>query len=68
MQGRLEKEKLARDKMEKKLDQLPGIFTLFYNWMDARDKSYTTMDNYINHVVEFMDFYTKNKRGEKFKR
>ena len=66
MQGRLEKEKLARDKMEKKLEQLPRIFTLFYNWMDARDKSYTTMDNYINQVVEFMEFYTNNKRGEKF--
>lgn len=66
MQGRLEKEQQANVKMEKKLEQLPQIFTLFYNWMDARDKSYTTMDNYINHVVEFMDFYTKGKRNEKF--
>lgn len=66
MGGRLEKEKVARNKMEKKLEQLPKIFTLFYNWMNARDKSYTTMENYINHVVEFMDFCTKNKRSEKF--
>ena len=66
MQGRLEKEKIARDKMAKKLDQLPTIFTSFYNWMDAREKSYTTMENYINHVVEFMIFYTKGKKNDKF--
>lgn len=66
MQGRLEKETNARSKMEKKLENLPPIFTLFYNWMDAREKSYTTMDNYINHVVEFMDFYTKGKKNNNF--
>lgn len=59
MSGRLEKENLAKEKMEKKLNSLPEIFTAFYNWMDAREKSYTTMDNYINHVVEFMCFFTK---------
>ena len=58
MGGRLEKENLAKEKMDKKLNDLPEIFTSFYNWMDARDKSYTTMDNYINHVVEFMQFFT----------
>lgn len=66
MGGRLEKEDLAKEKMEKKLAKLPDIFYLFYNWMDAREKSYTTMDNYINHVVEFMNFYTKGKKNEKF--
>lgn len=66
MNGRLEKENQARQRMEKKLDKLPEIFTAFYNWMDAREKSYTTMDNYINHVVEFMNFYTKDKRDNKF--
>ena len=66
MTGRLEKEDSAKRKMEKKLSQLPDVFTAFYNWMDARDKSYTTMDNYINHAAEFMDFYTKGKRNNKF--
>ena len=66
MSGRLEKENKARDKMEKKLSNLPEIFSVFYNWMNARDKSYTTMDNYINHVVEFMMFYTKGKVDNKF--
>ena len=57
MSGRLEKENQAKEKMDKKLKDLPEIFTAFYNWMDAREKSYTTMDNYINHVVEFMFFF-----------
>jgi site-specific recombinase XerD len=66
MSGRLEKENVAKQKMEKKLQKLPGIFTLFYNWMNTREKSYTTMDNYINHTVEFMNFYTNGKRNNEF--
>lgn len=66
MNGRIEKEIEAKEKMEKKLSKLPNIFTSFYNWMDARDKTYTTMNNYINHVVDFMKFYTKGKYNEDF--
>ena len=66
MGGRLEKENQAKDKMDKKLNDLPEIFTAFYNWMDAREKSYTTMNNYINHVAEFMNFFTqKTGKGKK---
>ena len=66
MNGRIEKEIEAKAKMEKKLSKLPNIFTAFYNWMDARDKTYTTMNNYINHVVDFMKFYTKGESDEDF--
>ena len=66
MNGRIEKEIEAKAKMEKKLSKLPNIFTAFYNWMDARDKTYTTMNNYINHVVDFMKFYTKGDPDEDF--
>lgn len=66
MNGRLEKEDKAKAKMTKKLSELPEIFSVFYNWMDARERSYTTMDNYINHVVEFMNFYTNGKTDNKF--
>lgn len=66
MSGRIEKEKEAKEKMDKKLESLPKIFTLFYNWMNARDKTYTTMENYINHNVDFMNFVTKGKRREDF--
>lgn len=64
--GRIEKEHNAKEKMNKKLQTLPQIFTLFYNWMNAREKTYTTMKNYINHVIDFMDFVTDNKRNELF--
>ena len=66
MNGRLEKENRARRTMQVKLNELPEIFTKFYNWMDVREKSYTTMKNYINHVVEFMTFYTKGKVDDQF--
>lgn len=66
MAGRIEKEHEAREKMNKKLSELPEIFTLFYNWMDARDKTYTTMDKYISHTVDFMNFFTKGKRNDTF--
>lgn len=64
MNGRIEKEDRARKMMEKKLDELPEIFTAFYNWMDVREKSYTTMKNYINHIVEFKKFCDKRNKNE----
>lgn len=66
MNGRMEQENKAKEKMDKKLSKLPRIFTAFYDWMDAREKSFTTMNNYINHVVEFMNFFTKGKKDENF--
>lgn len=64
MNGRIEKENKASQAMEKKLNELPEIFTSFYNWMDAREKSYTTMNNYINHVIEFKRFCDKRRKNE----
>ena len=66
MSGRVEQENKIKERIEKKLDNLPEIFELFYNWMDAREKSFTTMNNYINHVIEFMDFFTKGKKDNLF--
>lgn len=66
MNGRIEKENKAKQAMEKKLSQLPPIFTLYYEWMDAREKSYTTMNNYINHVVEFMNSHATWQKDNKF--
>ena len=40
MNGRTEKETLAKEKMKAKLEGMPEIFTIFYDWMDARDRSY----------------------------
>lgn len=40
MGGRIEKENKSKIAMETKLEFLPKIFTSFYNWMNAREKSY----------------------------
>ena len=64
MNGRIEKEDRARRTMEEKLGELPEVFTAFYDWMDSRDKSYTTMKNYINHIIEFKKFCDKRRKNE----
>ena len=66
MSGRMEKESKIREKIEKKLEDAPMILTYFYNWMDAREKTFNTMEKYIDHVIEFMNFYTKSKRDDQF--
>ena len=66
MSGRMEKESKIREKIEKKLEDAPMILTYFYNWMDAREKTFNTMERYIDHVIEFMNFYTKGKRDDQF--
>ena len=64
MNGREEKEQKARAKMQAKLADLPEIFTLFYDWLDARDKTHTTINNYINHIIDFKAFCDKRRKNE----
>ena len=66
MNGRLEKEIKAEHKMKERLSALPSIFTEFYYSLEAEGKSYTTLNNYISHNVDFMNYITKRKRDEKF--
>ena len=66
MNGRLEKENKAEHKMRERLSALPSIFTEFYYSLEAEGKSYTTLNNYISHNVDFMNYITKRKRDEKF--
>lgn len=66
MNGRLEKELNAEKKMREKLHKLPLIFTEFYDTMVADGKTYTTMNNYINHNVDFMNFITDNRPNNTF--
>lgn len=60
MNGRLEKEIKAKDLMQKKLSALPDVFTEFYYYLDAEGKSYTTLNNYINHNIDFMNYINAN--------
>jgi site-specific recombinase XerD len=58
MNGRLEKELKAESKMKIKLTTLPSVFTEFYFALEAQGKSYTTLNNYINHTRDFMNYIT----------
>ena len=66
MNGRLEKELKSNSKMKKKLETLPSIFTEFYYALEGEGKSYTTLVNYINHNVDFMNYATDGKPSEDF--
>ena len=66
MNGRLEKELQSNDRMQKKLCKLPSIFTEFYFYLEGEGKSYTTIANYINHNVDFMDFITNGEHNDEF--
>ena len=63
MSGRLEKENKLKNKIEEKLATLPVIFSEFYNYMEADQKTYSSMKHYIEYVADFMD--TVCKDGDK---
>lgn len=66
MNGRLEKELKAESKMKIKLSTLPKVFTEFYYSLEAEGKSYTTLNNYISHNVDFMNYITHNNPQENY--
>lgn len=66
MSGRTEKEALARKRIESKLKKMPDIFTAYYNWLDVKEKTYNTMERYIDQAVEFMLFFTNGKNSSEF--
>ena len=45
---------------------LTTMVVLLSGCLSEKNESYTTMDNYIRYVEEFMKFFTKGKRSEKF--
>lgn len=66
MNGRLEREMQINEKVVARLKTLPPIFTEWYHYMIASDKTYSTASSYINYIREFMDFYTKGTRDDRF--
>lgn len=66
MNGRLERELKAEQKMKRRLMDLPLVFTEFYYFLDGAGKSYLTINNYINHTVDFMEFVTHGKPSNTF--
>lgn len=66
MNGRLERELKAEAKMKRKLMDLPLVFTEFYYALEAEGKSYMTLNNYINYVVDFMNYVTNGRHTNTF--
>lgn len=66
MNGKLEKSIRAEKKMVEKLKIQPPILTEFYYDMKDEDKSYTTINNYIDHVIHFMKFITNDRYKREF--
>jgi site-specific recombinase XerD len=64
--GRLEKEQIFYSNMDKKLKDLPRIFTEYYTSMRANRKSYTTIGVYINNVLHLTNFLYDDKIEEDF--
>lgn len=54
MNGRIEAERKLRNKIEERLDTLPSIFRGFYNYLEADQKSYSSIEHYIAYVSDFM--------------
>jgi site-specific recombinase XerD len=67
MSGRIENENKLRDKIEERLQTLPSIFTDFYNYMEADQKSYATIKHYIEYVADFMDEVVQGDKKEFYK-
>lgn len=57
--GRLEKETRFYENMDKKLQTLAPIFKEYYTFMRANRMSYSTIREYINQVLHFANFVTK---------
>lgn len=64
--GRLEKETQFYENIEKKLKELPKIFTEYYTSMRANRKAFTTIGVYINNVLHFANFVEKGNITEDF--
>jgi site-specific recombinase XerD len=67
MSGRIENENKLRNKIEEKLQTLPSIFSDFYNYMEADQKSYATIKHYIEYVADFMDEVAQDDKEEFYK-
>ena len=66
MNGRLEAELNKQKIIKDKLHYLPKIFTEFYYYMEEDDRSYNTIEHYIDYNVEFMNYIVGTKKDEQY--
>ncbi len=67
MSGKIEHENKLREQIEKKLETLPSIFYEFYNYMEADQKSYGSIQHYIDYVADFMYAVCDNPTNDFYK-
>lgn len=66
MSGKIEYENKLKKKIVEKLKTLPDIFSKFYSYMEADQKSYITIKHYIEYTSDFMYAVVKNNCFEEF--
>ena len=66
MSGKIEQENKLQSKIKEKLSTLPIIFSAFYHYLEADDKSYITIKHYIEYVSDFMDTVVKDGNKNDF--
>lgn len=66
MSGKIEHENNLKKKIEEKLSTLPSIFSKFYNYMDADQKSYASIKHYIEYVSDFMNAVSTSEHRDDF--
>ena len=66
MSGRIEQENKLKRKIEEKLSTLPPIFSEFYSYMEADQKSYASIKHYVEYVSDFMDAVYKDGDKNEF--
>lgn len=64
--GRLEKEIQEMQKINKKISSMPKVIKDYYYYLEAADKSYTTIKTYINYIKHFMDYCTNGIYDDSF--
>ena len=66
MTGRMEHEDKLKLKIKEKLDTLPTIFTEFYSYLEADQKSYGSIKHYIEYVSDFMNAVVSEEYRDEF--
>lgn len=66
MNGRLEQELNFDRRIKSKLAKLPSILSEFYYALEGEGKTYTTLSNYINHNVDFMNYIVNGESNDTF--
>ena len=64
--GRLEREIKELEKIRSKINDFPKVIKDYYYYLEAADKSYTTIKVYINYVKNLMDYCTNGVYDEYF--